>query len=107
MLFAGHLSAVSPQSFIFLQSALVLMAVVLGGMGNMRGVVIGALVISLLPEILRDLSAHRYLAFGLLLVIVMVFRPQGFWPARGYEPERAELATGDTVESSAARGKKR
>jgi branched-chain amino acid transport system permease protein len=89
ILFAAHLSAVAPQSFIFLQSALVLMAVVLGGMGNMRGVVIGALVISLLPELLRDLAAYRYLVFGLLLVIVMLFRPQGFWPARAYEPERA------------------
>ncbi|RNE62132.1 branched-chain amino acid ABC transporter permease [Cryobacterium tepidiphilum] len=88
ILFAAHLTAVSPQSFVFLQSALVLMAVVLGGMGNMRGVVIGALVISLLPELLRDLSDYRYLAFGILLVVVMVFRPQGFWPARGFEPER-------------------
>ena len=98
VLFASHLSAVSPQSFIFLQSALVLMAVVLGGMGNMRGVVIGALVISLLPELLRDLAAYRYLAFGLLLVVVMVFRPQGFWPARGYEPERV----GDTATAGTA-----
>ena len=98
VLFAAHLSAVSPQSFIFLQSALVLMAVVLGGMGNMRGVVIGALVISLLPEFLRDFASNRYLAFGLLLVIVMVFRPQGFWPARGYERERAaEPAEPDEV----------
>lgn len=88
ILFAAHLTAVSPTSFVFLQSALVLMAVVLGGMGNMRGVVIGALVISLLPELLRDLSDYRYLAFGILLVVVMVFRPQGFWPARGFEPER-------------------
>ncbi|MET0843802.1 MAG: branched-chain amino acid ABC transporter permease [Mycetocola sp.] len=93
VLFAGHFSAVAPQSFIFLQSALVLMAVVLGGMGNTRGVVLGALVISLLPELLRDLAEYRYLAFGILLVIVMVFRPQGFWPARGYEPER--VTTGD------------
>lgn len=91
ILFSAHLSAVSRQSFIFLQSALVLMAVVLGGMGNMRGVVLGALAISLLPELLRDLSSYRYLVFGLLLVVVMVFRPQGFWPARGYEPERRKL----------------
>lgn len=89
VLFAAHLSAVSPQSFVFLQSALVLMAVVLGGMGNMRGVVVGAVVISLLPEFLRDLGDYRYLAFGILLVAVMVLRPQGFWPARAYEPERA------------------
>jgi branched-chain amino acid transport system permease protein len=88
VLFAAHLSAVSPQSFVFLQSALVLMAVVLGGMGNMRGVVVGAVIISLLPEFLRDLGNYRYLAFGILLVAVMVFRPQGFWPARAWEPER-------------------
>ncbi|MEO6309269.1 MAG: branched-chain amino acid ABC transporter permease [Leifsonia sp.] len=100
ILFAAHLSAVSPQSFIFLQSALVLMAVVLGGMGNMRGVVIGALVISLLPELLRDLSAYRYLAFGLLLVVVMLFRPQGFWPMRAYEPERV----GTVSDRSLAKG---
>ena len=93
ILFAAHLSAVSPQSFVFLQSALVLMAVVLGGMGNMRGVVLGAVVISLLPELLRDFSSYRYLVFGILLVIVMVFRPQGFWPARGWEPERKDDAT--------------
>jgi branched-chain amino acid transport system permease protein len=90
VLFASHLSAVSPQSFVFLQSALVLMAVVLGGMGNMRGVVLGAIVISLLPEILRDASVYRYLVFGVLLVVVMVFRPQGLWPARGFEPERVD-----------------
>lgn len=97
ILFAAHLSAVSPQSFIFLQSALVLMAVVLGGMGNMRGVVIGAVVISLLPEFLRDLAVYRYLAFGLLLVVVMVFRPQGFWPSRAYETERRTLTAVDAA----------
>lgn len=90
VLFASHLSAVSPQSFVFLQSALVLMAVVLGGMGNMRGVVVGAVVISLLPELLRDFSVYRYLVFGILLIVVMVFRPQGLWPTRGFEPERVD-----------------
>lgn len=104
VLFAAHLSAVSPQSFIFLQSALVLMAVVLGGMGNMRGVVIGALVISLLPELLRDFASNRYLAFGVLLVIVMVFRPQGFWPNRGYERERTTGGV-DPAEIAAKEGR--
>ncbi len=99
MLFASHLTAVSPMSFLFLQSALVLMAVVLGGMGNMKGVVLGALVISLLPELLRDFAAYRYLLFGLLLIVVMVFRPQGFWPPRGAEAERtrAERETAEIV----------
>ena len=91
MLFASHLTAISPPSFLFLQSALVLMAVVLGGMGNMKGVVLGALAISLLPELLRDFAAYRYLLFGVLLVVVMVFRPQGLWPPRGAEAERTKM----------------
>lgn len=107
ILFAAHLTAVSPQSFVFLQSALVLMAVVLGGMGNMRGVVLGAVVISVLPELLRDFAVYRYLAFGLLLVVAMVFRPQGFWPARGRENEREEPNVGNAVDASVARGDSR
>ena len=103
ILFASHLSAVSPQSFLFLQSALVLMAVVLGGMGNMKGVVLGALVISLLPELLRDFAEYRYLVFGVLLIVVMVFRPQGFWPARGQEAERGITA----VDAAVAEGRRR
>jgi len=90
MLFASHLTAISPPSFLFLQSALVLMAVVLGGMGNMKGVVVGALIISLLPEFLRDFAEYRYLLFGVLLIVVMVFRPQGLWPPRGSESERKQ-----------------
>ncbi len=90
ILFAAHLTAVSPMSFLFLQSALVLMAVVLGGMGNMKGVVIGALVISLLPELLREFAEYRYLMFGVLLIIVMVFRPQGLWPPHASEAERTQ-----------------
>jgi len=90
MLFASHLTAVSPMSFLFLQSALVLMAVVLGGMGNMKGVVLGALAISLIPEFLRDFAEYRYLLFGVLLIVVMVFRPQGLWPPRGAEAERTK-----------------
>ncbi|MGH8828541.1 MAG: branched-chain amino acid ABC transporter permease [Jiangellaceae bacterium] len=88
VLFAAHLSAVSPQSFTFLQSALVLMAVVLGGMGNTSGVVVGAVIISLLPELLRGAADYRYFIFGVLLIVVMIFRPQGLWPARAHEPER-------------------
>ncbi|MEV7969108.1 branched-chain amino acid ABC transporter permease [Sphaerisporangium sp. NPDC088356] len=85
VLFAGQLSAISPGSFTFLQSALVLMAVVLGGMGSTPGVVLGAIVISLLPEMLRDFADYRFFAFGVLLIIVMLVRPQGLWPHRSRE----------------------
>ncbi|MEU7000757.1 branched-chain amino acid ABC transporter permease [Nonomuraea sp. NPDC046570] len=85
VLLAGQLSAISPGSFSFLASALVLMAVVLGGMGSVPGVVIGAVVISVLPELLRDFADYRYFAFGVLLIVFMLFRPQGIWPARSKE----------------------
>ncbi|MEU8270336.1 branched-chain amino acid ABC transporter permease [Sphaerisporangium sp. NPDC049002] len=85
VLFAGQLSAISPGSFTFLQSALVLMAVVLGGMGSTPGVVVGAVVISLLPELLRDFADYRFFAFGVLLIVVMLLRPQGLWPHRSRE----------------------
>ncbi|MFC4532760.1 branched-chain amino acid ABC transporter permease [Sphaerisporangium dianthi] len=85
VLFAAQLSAISPGSFTFLRSALVLMAVVLGGMGSTPGVVIGAIVISLLPEVLRDFAEYQFFAFGVLLIIVMLVRPQGLWPHRSRE----------------------
>jgi branched-chain amino acid transport system permease protein len=82
VLFAVHQTAISPPSFNFLWSALILMAVVLGGMGSTPGVVIGALIISLLPELLRGAQNWRYLVFGVLLIVLMLFRPQGLWPTR-------------------------
>jgi branched-chain amino acid transport system permease protein len=85
VLFGAQLSAISPASFTFLQSALVLMAVVLGGMGSTPGVVIGAIVISLLPEMLRGLADYRFFVFGVLLIIMMIARPQGLWPHRSRE----------------------
>lgn len=81
VLFGAQLSAVSPASFTFLQSALVLMAVVLGGMGSTPGIVLGAVFVSVAPELLRSFSDWRFLAFGVLLIAVMIFRPQGLWPA--------------------------
>ncbi|WP_067818140.1 branched-chain amino acid ABC transporter permease [Actinomadura kijaniata] len=95
VLFGAHLSAISPASFTFLQSALVVMAVVLGGMGSTPGVVIGAVVISVVPELLRDLADYRFFAFGVLLIVVMILRPQGLWPHRSREtPHTAARSKG-------------
>ena len=85
-LLGAHLSAISPNSFEFLYSALVLMAVVLRGMGSTPGVIIGALFVSLAPEFLREFSEWRYLLFGILLVVAMIFRPKGIWPANAVLP---------------------
>jgi branched-chain amino acid transport system permease protein len=75
--FAAKTTFINPASFTFLESAIILSIVVLGGMGSIIGVVIGALVLILLPEYLRALSEFRMLAFGAILVCMMVFRPQG------------------------------
>jgi len=75
--FAAKTTYVNPASFTFLESAIILCIVVLGGMGSIVGVIVGALVLILLPEYLRALADYRMLAFGAVLVVMMVFRPQG------------------------------
>ena len=69
--------AVSPDQYIFLESAFLLAAIVLGGMGTIAGVLLGATILKLLPEKLRFFAEYRLLLFGLLLVLMMRFRPEG------------------------------
>ncbi len=77
VIFAAKTTFVNPASFTFLESAIILCIVVLGGMGSIIGVIIAALILMLLPEYLRAFSDYRMLVFGATLVIMMVFRPQG------------------------------
>ncbi|MEW8044069.1 MAG: hypothetical protein AB2808_07240 [Candidatus Sedimenticola endophacoides] len=77
VIFAAKTTFINPASFTFLESAIILSIVVLGGMGSIFGVLLGALILILLPEYLRALSDYRMLAFGAILVTMMVFRPQG------------------------------
>ncbi len=74
---AHHDVSVTPDQYQFLESAFLLSAVVLGGMGTVGGVLIGAVILKLLPEKLRFFSEYRLLLFGLLLVLMMRFRPEG------------------------------
>jgi branched-chain amino acid transport system permease protein len=74
---AHHDVSVTPDQYVFLESAFLLAAVVLGGMGTVVGVLIGATILKLLPEKLRFFSDYRLLLFGLLMVIMMQFRPEG------------------------------
>ncbi|MEK6594425.1 MAG: ABC transporter ATP-binding protein [Pseudomonadota bacterium] len=95
-LFASFQGFISPESFTLLDSIMVLCMVVLGGMGNVGGVVLGAVLLTALPEALRyvgplqqqwlgavyiDPSDLRMLLFGLALVLMMLFRPAGLWPS--------------------------
>lgn len=75
--FASRNGFISPESFTFIESAIILAIVVLGGMGSQVGVVLAAAAIVLLPEALRDFSEYRMLVFGMAMVLVMVWRPRG------------------------------
>jgi branched-chain amino acid transport system permease protein len=87
--FAHKTSTVAYDSFQFLESVTLLAAVVLGGMGTIPGAVLGASLLFVLPEKLREFSDYRLLMFGLALVLIMRFRPQGLVPDR---VRRAEFA---------------
>jgi len=96
-LFAAFQGFISPESFTLLDSIMILCMVVLGGMGHVSGVVLGAILLTSLPEALRyvgplqnqwlgrvyiDPSDLRMLLFGLALVLMMLFRPAGLWPSK-------------------------
>jgi len=74
---AAKTTFINPASFTFMESAMILSIVVLGGMGSIVGVVVGAFILILMPEYLRAFSEYRMLAFGAAMVLIMVFRPQG------------------------------
>lgn len=78
--FAARQGLVSPESFTFIESAIILAIVVLGGMGSQLGVILAAIVMILVPELLREFSEYRMLMFGLLMVVMMIWRPQGLLP---------------------------
>lgn len=78
--FAARQGFISPESFIFIESAIILAIVVLGGMGSQIGVVLAAIVMTILPELTREFNEYRMLLFGLLMVLMMIWRPQGLLP---------------------------
>ena len=86
--YAVKMTNISPTSFDFTQSANILLAVILGGMGKIPGVIVGAAFFAIFPELFRDIplvGSMRMLFFGLLLIVVMITRPQGLWPDRRQE----------------------
>jgi branched-chain amino acid transport system permease protein len=112
-LFAGFQGFVSPESFSLMESVMVLCMVVLGGMGNIAGVVLGSVLLALLPEILRhsvvplqqalfgksviDPESLRMLMFGGALIAVMLYRPAGLWPSG---VRRRELQSDEASETA-------
>ncbi len=78
--FAVKMTAISPETFTFSQSVLILIGVVLGGMGKIPGVIVGAFALVLFPEVFRDLGSMRMLVFAIVMLIIMLYRPEGIWP---------------------------
>jgi branched-chain amino acid transport system permease protein len=85
--FAARQGIVSPESFTFIESALILAIVVLGGMGSQLGVIIAAVLITVLPELAREFAEYRMLMFGLVMILMMVWRPQGLLPMKRHHVE--------------------
>jgi branched-chain amino acid transport system permease protein len=76
-IFAAKTTFINPASFTFMESAIILSIVILGGRGSIMGVILGALILILLPEYLRIFSQLRMIVFGAGMVLIMIFRPQG------------------------------
>ena len=92
VVFAAHNNFINPDSFTFMDSAMILAMVVLGGMGSIFGVILAALALKLLPEYLRAFAEYRMLVFGAVMVLMMVFRPQGL--ISGLRRKYDEVKTG-------------
>lgn len=98
-LFASRNQFTGPEDFTLMVSVNVLCIVIVGGMGSLPGIVLGAFVLKGLPELLRELEDYRLLVFGALLVVMMIVRPEGLWPAarvkfnRPPEEPKQDLAT--------------
>ncbi|MEJ2263620.1 MAG: hypothetical protein P8X95_09245, partial [Anaerolineales bacterium] len=80
-IFASKLTSIFPHSFNLLISINVLCLIIVGGMGSLPGVVVGSLVLVGLPELLREFAEYRNLMYGALLIVMMLSRPEGFWPS--------------------------
>ncbi|AVJ28017.1 high-affinity branched-chain amino acid ABC transporter permease LivM [Achromobacter spanius] len=88
--FAARQGMVNPESFTFIESALILAIVVLGGMGSQVGVILAAILLTVLPELAREFAEYRMLMFGLVMVLMMMWRPQGLLPMKRPHVELAK-----------------
>jgi branched-chain amino acid transport system permease protein len=107
-MFAAFQGFVSPESFSLMESIIILAMIVLGGLGHIPGVILGALLLALFPEVLRhtvkplqeqlfgtvlvDVEVLRMLLYGLAMVLIMLYRPKGLWPAPEHGVSPSDLA---------------
>jgi branched-chain amino acid transport system permease protein len=99
VVWSGKVIFIAPTNFPFILSATILAAVLLGGRGNIVGVVLGAFLIAWLPERFRGFADYRILVFGAALVLTMAVRPQGLIPSRRRRAELTDAVPEDTLRS--------
>ena len=87
-IFAAKMTIIAPESFTFWESVIIFTLVILGGSGNIAGVLLGAFLIIGIPEVFRGFASARMLFFGAAMVLMMIFRTQGIFPQR---PRRFNL----------------
>jgi branched-chain amino acid transport system permease protein len=100
-LLASWQRSVFPDNFLFTESVNILAMVILGGVGNLFGVILGATVIVAMPEVFRDFALYRLFAFGIVLMVLMIFRPNGLL-AFAAKPQRPEAEAAVEVEAGEA-----
>jgi len=106
VIFAAWQGSIFPDNFNLFVSINVLCLIIIGGMGSIPGVVIGAFALIALPDILREFASYRLLLFGLLLVIMMIARPEGFIPSRRRQLELHAEKNEESIQPSGKKGEK-
>jgi branched-chain amino acid transport system permease protein len=101
-LYAAKMTIISPESFSFWESVLVFLIVILGGAGSIPGVILGAFLVVGLPELFRGFASARMLVFGLVMMVMMIFRTQGILPLRRLRFSEADVARADAARAEAA-----
>ena len=104
VIFAAKTTFINPASFTFMESAMILSIVVLGGMGSISGVVLAALILILMPEYLRAFSEYRMLIFGAVMVLMMIYRPQGLVSGEKRDYTVSDLKDEDAENAANAKG---
>jgi branched-chain amino acid transport system permease protein len=94
-IFASKLGSVYPHSFNVMISINVVCVIIVGGMGSIPGVIVGAIALVGLPELLREFAEYRLLVYGAALVAMMLLKPEGLWPEKVHRRELEEFHTGE------------
>jgi branched-chain amino acid transport system permease protein len=87
VLYAEQINAIAPNQFQLYQSILILAMVVIGGMGSIGGAILGATLVTIIPEVFRGITPYRFLIFGVAIILIMIFRPQGLLPSKRRQTE--------------------